>query len=103
MTTISDAIIDQAGGGEVLGDIQAIALASHDDLELLMEAARARRDLAHGNRISYSPKVFIPLLHSGLPGPKGGCDKVGPSRAPGAQAPGADKSTTHLPRPHKIC
>ena len=60
MTTISDAIIDQAGGG-VLGDIQAMALASYDDLELLMEAARARRDLAHGNRISYSPKVFIPL------------------------------------------
>jgi FO synthase len=61
MTTISDAIIDQAGGGEVLGDIQAMALASHDDLDLLMGAARARRDLAHGNRVSYSPKVFIPL------------------------------------------
>ncbi|MCK5362520.1 MAG: 7,8-didemethyl-8-hydroxy-5-deazariboflavin synthase CofG, partial [Gammaproteobacteria bacterium] len=61
MTTISDAIIDQAGGGEVLGDIQAMALASYDDLGLLMEAARARRDLAHGNRVSYSPKVFIPL------------------------------------------
>jgi len=60
MTTISDTIIDQAGGG-VLGDIQAMALASYDDLELLMEAARARRDLAHGNRVSYSPKVFIPL------------------------------------------
>ncbi len=61
MMTISDAIIDQAGGGEVLGDIQAMALASHDGLDLLMEAARARRDLAHGNLVSYSPKVFIPL------------------------------------------
>ncbi len=61
MTTISDAIIDQAGGGQGLDDAQAMALATHDDLGPLMEAARARRDLAHGNRISYSPKVFIPL------------------------------------------
>ena len=61
MMTISDAIIDQAGGGQGLDDAQAMALATHDDLGPLMEAARARRDLAHGNRISYSPKVFIPL------------------------------------------
>ncbi|GMQ75100.1 MAG: bifunctional FO biosynthesis protein CofGH [Gammaproteobacteria bacterium] len=61
MTTNSDAIIDQAAGGEVIDDHQAMALASHGDLEVLLEAARARRDLAHGNRISYSPKVFIPL------------------------------------------
>ncbi|GMQ95673.1 MAG: bifunctional FO biosynthesis protein CofGH [Gammaproteobacteria bacterium] len=61
MTTNSDAIIDQAAGGDVIDEHQAMALASHGDLEVLLEAARSRRDLAHGNRISYSPKVFIPL------------------------------------------
>ncbi|MGH2686970.1 MAG: 7,8-didemethyl-8-hydroxy-5-deazariboflavin synthase CofG, partial [Actinomycetota bacterium] len=32
-------------------------------LDELMEAARAVRDGAHGTRVTYSPKVFIPLTH----------------------------------------
>ena len=61
MTTSTDAIIDLAARGDVIGDHQAMALAGHDDPVGLLEAARSRRDLAHGNRVSYSPKVFIPL------------------------------------------
>jgi FO synthase len=61
MTTTTDAIIDRAARGDVIDDDQAIALAGHDNLDGLLEAARNRRDLGHGSRISYSPKVFIPL------------------------------------------
>jgi FO synthase len=40
---------------------EALALASCDDLALLMRAASRRRDFAHGGVVSYSRKVFIPL------------------------------------------
>ncbi|HET7597851.1 MAG TPA: 5-amino-6-(D-ribitylamino)uracil--L-tyrosine 4-hydroxyphenyl transferase CofH [Burkholderiales bacterium] len=36
-------------------------LVQYDDVAALMRAAAARRDAAHGNVISYSRKVFIPL------------------------------------------
>ena len=42
-------------------DEQALALAAAHDLEALLAAARARRDLGHPVVVSYSPKVFIPL------------------------------------------
>jgi len=61
MVTSTDAIIDLAARGELIDGDQALALAGHDDLDALLAAARSRRDMAHGNRISYSPKVFIPL------------------------------------------
>ncbi len=32
-------------------------------LDELLAAASARRDIAHGTRVTYSPKVFIPLTH----------------------------------------
>src|SRR5256885_17087107 len=32
-------------------------------LDELMAAAAAVRDTAHGTRVTYSPKVFIPLTH----------------------------------------
>ncbi len=38
-------------------------LADHRGLAHLMDAARARRDRAHGKRVTFSPKVFIPLTH----------------------------------------
>jgi FO synthase len=45
-----------------LSDGDALALAdSMHDLETLMQAAAARRDLAHGAIVSYSKKVFVPL------------------------------------------
>ncbi len=40
---------------------EAFELAACGELEPLMEAAAALRDRVHGNRISYSRKVFIPL------------------------------------------
>ena len=39
------------------------ALAASTSLPALMEAAASLRDLGHGQRISYSRKVFIPLTH----------------------------------------
>ncbi|HEX5078049.1 MAG TPA: 5-amino-6-(D-ribitylamino)uracil--L-tyrosine 4-hydroxyphenyl transferase CofH, partial [Geminicoccaceae bacterium] len=59
MTTSVEALIAEAAAGAPLDDAQAHAL-PHAELEALLAAARARRDLAHPV-ISYSPKVFIPL------------------------------------------
>ena len=56
-------IIDKAAQGERVDDIQALAFAECTDLDDLMTAAAARRDRAHGDIVSYSPKVFIPLTH----------------------------------------
>jgi len=38
-----------------------MALVNHNDLDSLLRAAARRRDAAHGNQVSYSRKVFIPL------------------------------------------
>jgi FO synthase len=40
---------------------EAIGLIDLPDLDALLRAAADRRDLAHGHRVSYSRKVFIPL------------------------------------------
>ncbi len=56
-----DTILADAAAGAPLTDAQAQALLACDDLEALLAAARARRDLAHPAVVSYSPKVFIPL------------------------------------------
>ncbi len=40
---------------------EALALAAADDVRALSRAAAAVRDAAHGSRVTYSPKVFIPL------------------------------------------
>ena len=61
MTTSTDVIIEGAAAGAALADEEALALADCDDLEALLAAARARRDLAHPSVVTYSPKVFIPL------------------------------------------
>ncbi|MBN9043480.1 MAG: 7,8-didemethyl-8-hydroxy-5-deazariboflavin synthase [Rhizobiales bacterium 62-47] len=44
-----------------LSRAEAVALKDLDDLGPLLQAAAARRDFAHGRRVSYSRKVFIPL------------------------------------------
>lgn len=54
-------IISAALRGHRLQPDEALALASCADLELLSDAAGRLRDLGHGPRVSYSPKVFIPL------------------------------------------
>jgi FO synthase len=47
-------------GGE-LGDDEALALASCRDTATLVELAGTLRDAGHGNVVSYSRKVFLPL------------------------------------------
>ncbi len=59
--TTTDAIIDQAACGGILEDDAALALAGCNDLRALTAAAHGRKRRAHGDRVSYSPKVFIPL------------------------------------------
>jgi FO synthase len=61
MITNLDAILARAASGAPLTDEEALALSEHCDLEALLEAARARRDLGHPAVVTYSPKVFIPL------------------------------------------
>jgi FO synthase len=61
MTGTTDAIIGRAAAGAELTDQEALALADLDDLDALLVAARARRDLGHPAIVTYSPKVFIPL------------------------------------------
>jgi FO synthase len=45
----------------MLSHADALELAECDDLDALMQAAAERRDRAHGQVVSYSRKVFIPL------------------------------------------
>jgi FO synthase len=61
MTT--DAILARALAGQRPAADAALALADADaiDPRALMAAAAALRDRAHGDLVSYSPKVFIPL------------------------------------------
>ena len=44
-----------------LTDEDALLLGESDNLQALMQAASARRDLVHGPVVSYSRKVFVPL------------------------------------------
>ena len=55
--------IGRAADGQRLDAADARALSGYDTLEPLLEAATARREAAHGNLVTYSPKVFIPLTH----------------------------------------
>ena len=56
-----DALAEAARSGDGLSDGQALALAGIHDTAALLRVAAALRDAAHGNVISYSRKVFIPL------------------------------------------
>src|SRR6266576_5536677 len=55
------AILKRAETGERLSVGDALALAEYDDFRTLMPVAAALRDEGHGNLVSYSKKVFIPL------------------------------------------
>ena len=59
MTT--DEIVSRVEAGRRLLAAEALALADHSDLPSLMRVAAALRDEAHGDLVSYSRKVFIPL------------------------------------------
>jgi FO synthase len=55
------AILAGAETGALLAPNEALALADVTDLAALMPVAAALRDKGHGNLVSYSRKVFIPL------------------------------------------
>jgi FO synthase len=61
MTTSTAVTIARAASGAPITDEQALALCDGDDLDGLLAAARARRDLSHPVLVTYSPKVFIAL------------------------------------------
>jgi FO synthase len=56
----SSALLRRAADGDRFGSSEIHALAN-SNLDDLMQAAAARRDLAHGQLVSFSKKVFIPL------------------------------------------
>src|ERR1700756_2021016 len=51
----------RAEAGRALSQTEVLALADCADLQALMGVAAGMRDAAHGNLVSYSRKVFIPL------------------------------------------
>jgi FO synthase len=55
------AILARAETGALLAPEEALALADVTDLATLMPVAASLRDAGHGNLVSYSRKVFIPL------------------------------------------
>ncbi len=59
MTT--DEIMSRVEAGRRLSAAEALALADYSDLQSLMRVAAGLRDQAHGDVVSYSRKVFIPL------------------------------------------
>jgi FO synthase len=61
MSTTSAPIIDRVLRGERLDYAAAIELAGHDELEPLLAAAGELRDRGHGDVVTFSKKVFIPL------------------------------------------
>ena len=54
-------LLQQVADGAPLPAAEIFELDSRADLDPLMQAAAARRDRAHGQLISFSKKVFIPL------------------------------------------
>lgn len=54
---------EHATAHALLSEMDALALASRTDTAALASEARALCDSAHGNIITYSKKVFIPLTH----------------------------------------
>src|SRR5436305_9021183 len=55
------ALLARAETGARLAPEEVLALAECDDLAALLPVAAALRDRGHGNLVTYSRKVFIPL------------------------------------------
>src|ERR1700760_3167363 len=51
----------RAEAGRSLSQTEVLALADCADLQALMGVAAGMRDAAHGNLVTYSRKVFVPL------------------------------------------
>ena len=60
-TTETSKILARAFEGTCPTDAEALVLAEENDLALLFEIAGELRDRGHGDLVSYSRKVFIPL------------------------------------------
>ncbi len=56
-----EAALESASAGECLSSRQALSLSDCTDMPALLTVAARMRDIGHGNIVSYSPKVFIPL------------------------------------------
>jgi FO synthase len=54
-------LLQRAACGDRLSADEVYTLDGESDLDQLMQAAAARRDLAHGQLVSFSKKVFVPL------------------------------------------
>jgi FO synthase len=54
-------ILDATLAGTLPAETEALALSGCDDLDALLGVASTLRDRGHGNLVSYSRKVFIPL------------------------------------------
>ena len=63
MTGISTELRDLVLAGVLPDDDQALALAAVDDTAALVDLAGTLRDRGHGELVTYSRKVFIPLTH----------------------------------------
>ena len=61
MAMITEEILAKAAAERRLSDGEALALADCADPRVLMRVAAALRDAGHGDLVSYSRKVFIPL------------------------------------------
>src|SRR5215831_9683778 len=57
----AEEILSPIVGGRRLSAAESLPLADFSDLPALMRAAAGLRDKAHGDLVSYSRKVFIPL------------------------------------------
>jgi FO synthase len=56
-----ESLLRDAADGDRLSPAEIYTLDAHSSLETLMQAAGVRRDRAHGQLVSFSKKVFIPL------------------------------------------
>jgi FO synthase len=63
MAQATAVILDAALGGALPAAEDALSLAEETDTAALANAASTLRDRGHGNVITYSRKVFIPLTH----------------------------------------
>ncbi|UQA56596.1 7,8-didemethyl-8-hydroxy-5-deazariboflavin synthase CofG [Polyangium aurulentum] len=83
MYTETERLLDRAGKGGPLADDDAITLAELPTTELapLLAAAARRRDARWGRRVTFSPKVFLPLTNLC----RNRCDYCSFRRSPGQE------------------
>ena len=63
MNKVESRLSERLSAGLLPADNEALALAAVDDLAGLVDLAGQLRDRGHGNVVTYSRKVFIPLTH----------------------------------------